>query len=107
MITNQKATNQIAKITKDVFGQFAPSLSDETYATLAEVIYVISALYLREDTIAGKPKEPQLISPLPCFWNKENLIEAHDRFQKCLNTQVDCEGFINGFAWALTLFQGE
>ena len=107
MITNPKATYEIAKITKDVFGRFAPSLGDETYTALAEVIYAISVLYLREDAIAGKPKEPQLVSPLPCFWSKENLVEAHDRFQKCMDKQVDCEGFINGFAWALTLFQGE
>lgn len=107
MITNSKATHEIAKITKEVFGQFTPSLSEETYNALAEVVYTISALYLKDEFSDGKPKEPQLISPLPCFWNKKNLIEAHERFQKCMDTQVDCEGFINGFAWALTLFQGD
>lgn len=107
MNSNPKATQDLSKLMKDVFDNFSTSISDETYTSLAEVVYSICSIHILNEQENEEPKEPRLISPLPCFWNKGNLIEAHDRFQKCMSRQVDCEGFINGFAWALTIMQGE
>lgn len=106
MNPNPRATQDISRIMKEVFDNFSSSISDETYNSLAEVLYSICVIHFIHNQ-ESEDKDPRLISPLPYLWNKSNLIETHDRFQKCMDTKVDCEGFINGFAWALTLFQGE
>lgn len=110
-MTNSKQIiiNEISKVIKAVFEPLTLSLSNETCNSLAEVIYSLASIRIKEEKPIEKYelKECILFSPIPNYWNKQDLYEAYIRFQKCTNSQIDCEGFINGFAWALSILQGE
>lgn len=51
--------------------------------------------------------EANLYCPIPEPWDGEFLIKAYESFSDCMDMEigeVDYEGFVNGFAWALTSF---
>lgn len=43
--------------------------------------------------------------PLSKHWDAEFLVEAYRSFCNSMDEEVDYEGFINGFAWALMIFE--
>ncbi len=52
-----------------------------------------------------KEYQSSLYVPLSKHWDEEFLIEAYRSFCNSMEEEVDYEGFINGFAWALITFE--
>lgn len=75
--------------------------------TRLEKLQELAELGEFEDSENVEFHEANLYCPIPEPWDGDFIIHAYESFLKCMEmepNEIDYEGFVNGFTWALVSF---